>query len=125
MQSGVDYDFGNGFYVGNWNSTGKFGSNVGANLEVDLYAGYRGELSKGVGYDLTLTRYIYPSDGGDGWNGNEVAGALSFGPLTVKLTNQFVKNDTDLRRLSLTWTQPINDKMALKAVLRIGVHGMI
>lgn len=42
IQGGVDYDFGNGFYVGNWNSTGKFGD---ANIEIDLYAGYAGQLT--------------------------------------------------------------------------------
>jgi len=33
LQGGVDYDFGNGFYIGNWNSTGRFGE---ANLEINL-----------------------------------------------------------------------------------------
>ena len=33
LQGGVDFDFGNGFYIGNWNSTGRFGE---ANLEINL-----------------------------------------------------------------------------------------
>jgi hypothetical protein len=33
LQGGVDMDFSNGFYVGNWNFTGRFSE---ANLEIDF-----------------------------------------------------------------------------------------
>ena len=77
LQGGVDFDLGNGFYVGNWNSTGKFGGGDG--LEIDLYGGYGGEITPDLSYDLNLATYIYPG-ADDGWNGSEAA---------VKLTYQF------------------------------------
>lgn len=116
-QLSLEYDFGNGFYVGNWNGTGKFGNNAGADVEIDLYAGYRGKLTGDVGYDVSLTRFIYPSDGGGGWNSNELGLAFNYGPVTLKLTNLFVENGTDARRLSLAWSHPISDKLTLNAVV--------
>lgn len=60
FQGGFDADFGNGFYLGNWNSNVSFtGGNVGgAGLEMDLYGGYAGEY-KGVGYDVGALYYYY------------------------------------------------------------------
>ena len=52
LQGGADYAFGNGLYVGNWNSTGKFGAQGNADLEIDLYGGYRGEFGQGWRYDV-------------------------------------------------------------------------
>jgi uncharacterized protein (TIGR02001 family) len=80
LQGGVDYSFGNGLYIGNWNSTGSFG---GANMEIDLYGGYGGEISKGLSYDLSLATYIYPRSE-DGWNGSEAAVKLSYQFASVK-----------------------------------------
>jgi uncharacterized protein (TIGR02001 family) len=61
LQFGVDYDFGNGFYVGNFNTTGKFGDELKANLEVNLYGGYANELNLTMGYgpvSATYSRYF-------------------------------------------------------------------
>jgi uncharacterized protein (TIGR02001 family) len=80
LQGGVDYSFGNGLYIGNWNSTGSFG---GANMEIDLYGGYGGEITKGLSYDLSLATYIYPGSE-DGWNGSEAAVKLSYQFASVK-----------------------------------------
>jgi uncharacterized protein (TIGR02001 family) len=80
LQGGVDYSFGNGFYVGNWNSTGKFGGGSG---EIDLYAGYGGEITKGLSYDLNLATYIYPGNDAD-YNGTEFATTLSYGMFSAK-----------------------------------------
>ena len=50
FQGGFDVAFGNGFYVGNWNSNiSNLGT--GAGLEMDFYGGYAGEVS-GIGYDV-------------------------------------------------------------------------
>lgn len=114
IQGGVDYDFGNGFYVGNWNSTGKFGK---ANVEIDLYAGYVNELANGLGYDVGLMRYIYPG-AENGGNSNEAHVAFSYGVATFKatrgLTDQVNKKHS---RYSITLSQPVNDNLTVNLVL--------
>ena len=107
----MDYDFGNGFYVGNWNSTGKFGE---ANLEIDLYAGYSNELSNGVSYDVGFASYLYPSSGG-GWNGNELYGSVSYGIVTLKYVRGVSGAIDKFTRLGLSIEQPLSDKLTLKA----------
>jgi uncharacterized protein (TIGR02001 family) len=57
FQGGFDVDFGNGFYVGNWNSNVNFGGGT-SGLEMDFYGGYAGEVS-GVSYDLGVLKYYY------------------------------------------------------------------
>jgi len=81
LQGGVDFDFGNGFYVGNWNSTGKFGGGNG--LEIDLYGGYSGEITPDLSYDLNLATYIYPG-AEDGWNGSEAVFKLTYQFASIK-----------------------------------------
>lgn len=113
LQGGVDYAFDNGFYVGNWNSTGKFGD---ADLEIDLYGGYRGEITKGLGYDVGFASYLYPSSGGD-WNGNEVYFSLSYGPVSARITRGVSGSIDKYARLSLAYAQPLTDKLTFKAGL--------
>lgn len=76
-QFGVEANHKSGFY------TGFFASNVsdhwlpGANLETDLYAGYRGKLpgaASEVGFDLGAIYYVYP--GGD-WDESPFVGSNS------------------------------------------------
>lgn len=81
LQGGVDYSFGNGLYIGNWNSTGKFGGGDG--MEIDLYAGYGGEITKGLSYDLNVATYIYPGNTED-YDGTEVAATLSYQFASIK-----------------------------------------
>jgi uncharacterized protein (TIGR02001 family) len=111
IQGGVDYDFGNGFYVGNWNSTGKFGS--GANLEIDIYGGYSNELSNGLSYDVGVARYIYPGNTAD-YNSNEWYASFTYGIVTAKYTRGF-GNGNKNARLGLSIEQPLSDKLTLKA----------
>jgi uncharacterized protein (TIGR02001 family) len=80
LQGGFDYAFSNGFYVGNWNSSVNWLS--GNSLEMDVYGGYKGELSSGLGYDVGVLAYAYP--GASLANTTEVYGGLSYGPFSVK-----------------------------------------
>ena len=111
IQGGVDYEFGNGFYVGNWNSTGKF---EGADVEIDLYGGYRGEITKGLGYDVAFLRYIYPN-ATSVWNGNELAFSLSYDAFSAKITRGVRGSIDEYSRLSFGYTRPLTDKLTLKA----------
>jgi len=111
LQGGVDYAFGSGFYIGNWNSTGRFGQ---ANLEINLYGGYSGELGSGLGFDVGYIAYIYPNSGG-GWNGSQVYGSLSYGILTTKLSWGTSGSIDEFARLSFLIEQPLTERLTLEA----------
>jgi uncharacterized protein (TIGR02001 family) len=126
LQGGVDYANPNGFYVGNWNSTVNFKApkmNT-ANLEVDLYGGYKFPLGD-VGMDVGALAYIYP--GATTANTTEVYGAASYGPVTAKYSSTISKgyfgtgysnsNGRGTGYLNLAFAQEIMPKVTLKASL--------
>ncbi|MGB5455648.1 MAG: TorF family putative porin [Gammaproteobacteria bacterium] len=57
-QGGVDWGHSSGFYAGTWLSNVDF-SGLGDGYEMDLYAGFGGEVG-GFGYDLGVLTYQYP-----------------------------------------------------------------
>jgi uncharacterized protein (TIGR02001 family) len=59
VQGGLDVDM-NGFYAGTWGSNVDFGSP--ATTELDLYAGYGGEVS-GIEYDVGYINFVYLNEG--------------------------------------------------------------
>lgn len=96
VQAGVDYAA-NGFYVGAWGSTIKWikDNGVSGSTELDIYGGYKGEISPGLGFDIGALQYAYIGNkladtlGGGIYksaNTTEVYGALTFGPVTGKLS---------------------------------------
>jgi uncharacterized protein (TIGR02001 family) len=100
VQAGIDYAHKSGFYVGAWGSNVSwikdFAGATDGTLEVDLYGGYKGEISKDLTYDVGVITYQYPSNNA-ATNANtvEVYGALSYSVLTAKLsysTGNFVAN---------------------------------
>ncbi len=106
LQGGADYALPGGFYIGAWGSTIKWIKDAAgdANIEIDLYGGYKGEIAKDVGFDLGLLQYVYPSAKTPAWdliykdpNTTEIYGALTYGPATAKvsyaLTNLFGNYD--------------------------------
>lgn len=100
VQGGADFEAG-GFYVGTWASTIKWIKDAGgsARAEVDLYGGYKGEITKDLGYDVGVLRYQYFSHKlAESPNTTEVYGAFSFGPATLKyshsVTNLFGFSDS-------------------------------
>jgi uncharacterized protein (TIGR02001 family) len=89
LQGGIDYSNG-GFYLGTWASTIKWVKDGGgdANVEIDLYGGYKGEIAKDLGYDVGVLTYQYPSNAlSPSANTTEVYGALTFGPVTAKYSH--------------------------------------
>ena len=114
LQGGIDYDFGNGLYVGNWNSTGKFEK---ADVEIDLYAGYANELAGGLSYDIGVARYIYPGVEVAEWNTNEAYLSLGYGIATFKVTHGLSDHNKKASRYSLTLAQPVNEQLTAKLVL--------
>jgi uncharacterized protein (TIGR02001 family) len=89
LQGGLDFTSG-GFYLGAWASTIKWIKDAGgdSDVEIDVYGGYKGSLSEGVGYDVGVLTYQYPSNGfSPSANTTEVYGALTFGPATLKYSH--------------------------------------
>lgn len=85
-----------GFYAGTWLSTIKWVKDAGGsgNVEVDVYAGKRGEITKDVSYDVGVLTYVYPSnDLNPSANTTELYAQLGYGPAYIKyshaLTNLF------------------------------------
>lgn len=100
LQGGVDYTAG-AFYVGAWASTIKWIKDGGgsADIELDLYGGYKGEFTKGFGYDVGVLAYIYPGHKlAVSPQTTEIYGALTYGPATLKyshsVTNLFGFDDS-------------------------------
>jgi uncharacterized protein (TIGR02001 family) len=101
IQGGVDFSHKSGVYLGAWASTIKWikddgrkaGTNSGSsNLEIDLYGGYKGSITKDVGFDVGLLTYIYPGEKyknltDSSANTTEIYGALSMGPVTAKYSH--------------------------------------
>lgn len=79
IQGGFDVDFGNGFYLGNWNSSLGAESYAGTDgIEMDFYGGYAGEIN-GVGYDVGLLQYYYPG----ATDSNPTTGGLDINTLEI------------------------------------------
>ncbi len=105
LQAGLDFAHKSGLYLGAWGSSIKWIKDyVGAtegSLELDLYGGYKGEISKDLGFDVGVIAYQYPGNtaakvaGFANANTTEVYGALSYGVLTAKYsysTSNFIAN---------------------------------
>lgn len=89
VQGGFDYADKSGFYVGAWGSSIKWIKDAGgdANMELDLYGGYKGAVGD-VAYDVGFLRYEYPSNKlAVSANTNEVYGAVTLGPATLKYSH--------------------------------------
>ncbi|MDO8701469.1 MAG: TorF family putative porin [Undibacterium sp.] len=96
LQGGADYvNNPSGFYAGTWLSSIKWTKDAGGSgdVEVDLYAGKRGEIVKDVSYDVGVLAYVYPSNGlGDlpgfaNANTTEVYGQVGYGPAYMKYSH--------------------------------------
>lgn len=89
LQGGFDWSS-NGFYIGNWNSNVSF---TNASLEMDFYAGYKGEFAKDFGYDVGILQYYYPQkDKSVDFNTTEIYAALTWTFLTVKYSHTVSKD---------------------------------
>lgn len=73
VQGGFDYNHASGLYLGNWNSSVSGNSyNNGASLEMDIYGGYKFNLSDAAQGDVGVLYYYYP-----GANLNSAPGVAS------------------------------------------------
>jgi len=91
LQGGVDYvNNPTGLYVGTWASSIKWVKDGGgdANIEVDVYAGKRGEITKDFTYDVGGLYYLYPSNGlTPSANTFELYAQVGTGPFSLKYSH--------------------------------------
>ena len=102
LQGGIDFAHKSGFYLGTWASNvswvKQFNGATNGDWELDLYGGFKGEITKGLGFDVGVIGYMYPGNnsGAAGTPGagaatdantTEVYGALTFGPATLKYSH--------------------------------------
>jgi uncharacterized protein (TIGR02001 family) len=80
IQGSVDYANDSGWYIGAWGSNIDFGKGDSvvsdADIEVDLYSGFTGTSEGGLGYDVGLVYYTYPS--ASDLNYFEIYGSVSY-----------------------------------------------
>lgn len=65
LQASLDFSHGSGFYASAWASNVDFGKTAKANAELDLIAGFKGNFSESLGYDVGVIRYSYLPSGDD------------------------------------------------------------
>jgi len=94
ISGSFDYAHSSGIYVGTWASNVDFDSDT--SIEIDLYGGFASEFGdSGVGYDVGVLRYMYPSEGDLNWN--EYYGSLSYSFFSVGIaySDEVYGNDKD------------------------------
>jgi uncharacterized protein (TIGR02001 family) len=87
VSAGADYSHESGFYVGAWASSIKWIKDGGGdgNLELDLYGGYKFNITKEIGVDVGFLAYVYPSNSlAISANTQELYAAATYGPVTLK-----------------------------------------
>ena len=91
LQGGADYTHTpSGLYVGTWLSTIKWTKDLGGdgNVEVDVYAGKRGQITEAISYDVGGLYYWYPSNGlNPNANTFELYGQVGVGPAYLKYSH--------------------------------------
>jgi uncharacterized protein (TIGR02001 family) len=102
LQLNLDYGHASGFYIGTFVTNIKWlkdaaevgGFSTGADIEWDIYAGYKFEVAKDWLLDLGYLRYEYPSSGAFNPkpNTDEIYAGLTYGPFNVKYSYSI--NDT-------------------------------
>lgn len=90
LQGGLDYAHASGFYAGAWGSTIQWIKDAGgrADVEIDVYGGYKTEIAPGLTADVGLLQYVYPRHRlAISPDTLEVYGALTYGPVTAKYSH--------------------------------------
>ncbi|MEV4783508.1 TorF family putative porin [Burkholderia sp. LMU1-1-1.1] len=96
LQGGFDYvNNPTGLYAGVWMSTIKWTKDAGGDgdVEVDIYAGKRGQVGEAVSYDVGVLTYVYPSNDLKNVRGfvnadtTEIYGQLGYGPAYIKYSH--------------------------------------
>mgnify|MGYP005849467059 CR=1 FL=1 len=85
ISGGFDVAAESGLYAGTWMSSVDF-NDGGTSTEWDLYAGFGGNITEELSYDVNVFYFYYPSDNADPeFDYFEYGGSLSYGNGTVGL----------------------------------------
>lgn len=90
VQGGFDYAHSSGFYVGNWNSNVSGNSFTDGSIEMDLYGGYKFNITPDITADVGALYYYYPGAqivGGKKYNTTELYGSVGYKWFTLKYSN--------------------------------------
>jgi uncharacterized protein (TIGR02001 family) len=125
VSAGADYSHESGVYVGAWASSIKWIKDGGGkgNVELDLYGGYKFNVTKEIGLDLGFLAYVYPSNGlAVSADTRELYAAATYGPVTLKyshsLSNLFgFGNSKGSGYLELNGTHDMGDGLNIVAHL--------
>jgi uncharacterized protein (TIGR02001 family) len=119
ISGGFDFSAASGLYVGAWASNVQFGGSI----EMDYYAGWRGDVADGVGADIGYLYYNYPSDNADpDLDYSELYGKLTMGGLTGALyysPDYFGETDT-FWYLTGDYAMPLGESVT--ATLHLGYN---
>jgi uncharacterized protein (TIGR02001 family) len=113
LQGSADYAFGeSGFAVGAWASNVDFDND--ADIELDLYGGYTGEINDTFSWTGGFVYYMYPSSD-DAGEFVEIYVGLNAGNFGIKqwYTNDLFGLDVDALYTEANYTQPLGDKFSL------------
>jgi uncharacterized protein (TIGR02001 family) len=134
LQLNLDYAHASGFYFGTFVTNIKWLKDYGdiavprfdpkANIEWDIYGGYKFEVAKDWTLDVGYLRYEYPSSSefSPKPNTDEIYAGISYGPATVKYSYSIndtfgVPNSKGSDYLELAVNYPITEKITLNGVL--------
>lgn len=90
VQGGFDYAHSSGFYVGNWNSNVSGNQFTDGSIEMDLYGGYKFNITPDVTADVGVLYYYYPGAqivGGKRYNTTELYGSIGYKWFTAKYSS--------------------------------------
>jgi len=130
LQLNLDYAHSSGLYLGAFLTNIKWlkdgakagGFNTNANLEVDLFGGYKFEVVKDITMDIGYLRYEYPSSKAfkPSPNTDEIYVGLAGGPFSAKYSYSTstlfgVPNSKGSTFIELNWAQEVMPKLTLNA----------
>lgn len=80
VSGGLDFTADSGFYAGTWASNADWAD--GMTYELDLYAGFAGDINENISYDLGFIYFAYPDETSGDADFSEVYASVSFNQLT-------------------------------------------
>ncbi|MEH6576536.1 MAG: TorF family putative porin [Amphritea sp.] len=111
IQGSMDVAFDNGMYIGAWGSNVDFEDD--ANLEIDWYAGYAGEISEALSYDTTLYYYTYPGYDAADIDYAEIDFNLYYGDFKLEYaySNDYVNSSEEGQYVALDYSTAVIENL--------------
>lgn len=114
VSGGFDVSAANGIYAGTWASNVQ----LGGSLEIDYYAGWRGEVGEGLAADVGFVYYSYPSDNQPvDLDYSELYGKLTMAGFTGALfySNDYYQENNAFWYVSGDYAMPLGESVTVTA----------